>query len=455
MNIQIEFATLTKIKPKSKITLTKQYENIISWITSSTLSKNEVDKIDEWIIPKKQDREMMRVLSGELFKGLEMANQLAETNNNYQGKKRLIKYTTATGGTESSVKLWVNSVELLSKEGNSPPTFIALNKQGTKGIIDYIEALKDGISYIYFGDGNQWFRVAKYNGETIIDLEVLTGYAYNGKRAKKDWISVLSLKETKDNLADIFQTMPMVNWKWAERPNRSADFKNAEHTIYRITKDNLDLLYKLFAYFDTKYDWYIQNNINNKEFVIYESEDVYKQEGDEVEEKAGEYKYYPLSPFDENDAPDNYIQGSYKESENSRYGEITLSFPTRLIYRPQFDIVPADITELEGVKSIINQITNDAERENYIKMVKESSSFPNIAIFTQKLLGFSPKFALGNVDTYEAGRIISENIDEASKKDTSSSKESKKVETKTEVDLPKIPLDWETAQDFIIKLKSL
>ena len=88
-------------------------------------------------------------------------------------------------------------------------------------------------------------------------------------------------------------------------------------------------------------------------------------------------------------------------------------------------------------------------------MVKESSNFTDISIFTQKVLGFSPKFALGNVDTYDGGRIISENIDEASKKDTSSSKESKKVETKAEVELPKIPLDWETAQDFIIKLKSL
>jgi hypothetical protein len=455
MNIQIEFATLTKIKPKSKITLTKQYENIILWTISSTLSKNEIDIVKAWIIPKKQDREMMRVLSGELFKGLEMANQLAETNNNYQGKKRLIKYTTATGGTESSVKLWVNSVELLSKEGNSPPTFIALNKQGVKGILDYIQSLKNGVTYIHFGDANQWFRVVKYDDEITIDLEVLTGYAYQGKRAKKEWISVLSLTETKNDLADIFQVMPMVNWKWTERPNKSAQFKNAEHTIYRITQDNIDVLNKLFSYFDTKYDWYIQNNINNKDFVIYEAQDVYKQEEDDVEEKAGEYKYYPISPFNENDAPDNYIQGSYTGSDNNRYGEITLSFPTPLIYRPQYKIVPADVTELEGVKSIINQITNDAERENYIKMVKESSSFTDIAIFTQKLLGFSPKFALGNVDTYESGRIIYENIVKASKKDTSSSEESKKVETKTEVELPKIPLDWETAQDFIIKLKSL
>lgn len=456
MNIQLEFATLTKIKPKSKITLTKQYENVILWTTSSTLTKNEVDKVNEWVISKKQDREMMRVLSGELFKGLEMANQLAETNNNYQGKKRLIKYTTATGGTESSVKLWVDSVQLLSKDGNSPPTFIALNKQGTKGIIDYIESLKnEATTYIYFGDGNQWFRVMKYGGAITIDFEVLTGYKYNGKRAKKEWVSVLSLKDTKNDLTDIFVTMPLVQYKWAERPNGSAYYGSAEHTIYRITQDNINVLYKLFEYFDTKYDWYIQNNIDNKDFVIFESQDAYKQEGDEVEEKAGEYKYYPTSPFKEDDAPDNYIQGSFKESSENRYGEITLSFPTRLIYRPQFKIVPADITELEGVKSIVNQITNDAERENYVKMVKESSNFTDISVFTQKVLGFSPKFALGNVDTYEAGRIISENIEEASKKDTSSSKESKKVETKAEAELPKIPLNWETAQDFIIKLKSL
>ena len=295
----------------------------------------------------------------------------------------------------------------------------------------------------------------KYGGEITIDLEVLTGYKYNGKRAKKEWISVLSLQNTKNDLTDIFATTPLVQHKWAERPNGSAYYGSAEHTIYRITKDNINILSKLFEYFDTKYDWYIQNNIDNQDFVIFESQDAYKQEGDEVEEKAGEYKYYPTTPFKEDDAPDNYIQGSFKESSENRYGEITLSFPTRLIYRPQFKIVPADITELEGVKSIVNQITNDAERENYIKMVKESSNFTDISIFTQKVLGFSPKFALGNVDTYDGGRIISENIDEASKKDTSSSKESKKVETKAEVELPKIPLDWETAQDFIIKLKSL
>jgi len=455
MNVQLEFATLNKVKPKSKITLTKQYENIISWIMSSQIQPLEAQIVKEWVVPKKQDREMMRVLSGELFKGLEMAKQLSESDNNYQGTKRLIKYTTATGGTESSVKLWVNSVELLSKEDSTPPIFIPLNKQGTPLVIEFIKAMPRDDEQIYFGDGNQWLRVHKVGGIKIIDLEVLTGYVIGRKTAKKEWVSVLSLMETKNDLSNIFGTMPMTQQKWAERENGSAWIRGAEHTIYRITESDIDKLSDLFAYFDKKYDWYIQDKQGNKNFVIFEAEDVNKQEGDDVEEKAGEYKYYPTNPFNESDAPDNYIQGSFKESSENRYGEITLSFPTRLIYRPQFKILPADITELEGVKSIVNQITNDAEKESYIKMVKESSNFTDISIFTQKILGFSPKFALGNVDTYDAGRIISENIEEASKKDTSSSKESKKVETKAEVELPKIPLDWETAQDFIIKLKSL
>lgn len=451
MNVQIEFATLSKLKPKSKITLTKQYENIIKWVMSSQITVIEAQMIKEWIIPKKQDREMMRVLSGELFKALEMANELFESDNNYQGKKRLIKYTTATGGTESSVKLWVNSVQLLSKQGATPPTFIQLNKQNAKVIFDLL-LTSNTYQNIYFGDYNQFFFIQNSDGGKLIQFCFYTGYAYNRKTPKKEWISVLSLQENKEELSTIFNQIPYRNFTWGERPNGSAYYKNAEVVKYTITEKDFDTFNNLVG-FISKYSWYIQSKQNDDKFVIFEAQDVYKQEGDEVEEVAGEYKYFPIAPFNENEAPDNYIQGSYKENSENKYGEITLSFPTPLIYRPQFKIVPADLTEVEGVKSILNQISNDSEKEKYIKMVKESSNFTDISIFTQRLLGFSPKFALGNVDTYEAGRIIFENIDEATKED--STKKSKKVETKSEAELPKIPLNWETAQDFIIKLKSL
>ena len=198
----------------------------------------------------------------------------------------------------------------------------------------------------------------------------------------------MSLRETREDLINLYGATPTLTWKWAERPNGSAWLRNAEHNIYRITEESIDFLDKLFTYLTLNTIGIFKIIKIMMNLLFFEAVDNFKQEGDNVEEKAGEYKYYPTTPFKESDAPDNYIKGSYKESDENRYGEILLSFPTPLIYRPQFKIVPADLTELEGVKAILNQISNDAEKEQYIKMVKEANNFTDIAIFTQRMLVF-------------------------------------------------------------------
>ena len=450
MNIQLELATMSKIKPKVKLSFTKQYDNMVNWIMETNLSGNEINMVKDWQIPKSQDRDMMRVLSGEIFKGLEMANELFSTDNNYQGKKRLIKYTTATGGTESSVRLWTNTNKPLSN-GKSP-SFFNINSQL---FMDYLLNIPRYNSVtVNIGDGNQFIESYK-NGdnEVTIKLYILTGLGYGRKKPIKELISVLSVGDERKNFVEFMGTVGYMNYRYftKQTADKEIKLKSAEHVTYNISgeqlKPTLDYLFKNFG-------WVILLE-SEEGFTIREAQDIYKPTEGQTEEQAGEYKYYPTTTFDENNAPDNYIKGSFKESENNRYGEITLSFPIALIYRPQYKVYPADISEIDGVRAILNQITDDEKKANYIKQVKETSNLIEIATFTQKILGFSPKFALGNVDTFEAGRIIFDNIEQASKKVDEESKPSKKVESKKEVETEKLPLDWETSQDFIIKLKSL
>jgi hypothetical protein len=450
MNIQLEMATMSRLKPRVKVSFTKQYDNLLNWIMQTNLSTNELNMAKDWQIPKSQDRDMMRVLSGEIFKGLEMANELFSTDNNYQSKKKLIKYTTATGGTESAVRLYTNTFKRL--DNGKSPSFFNIN---SPSFIDYLTDLNIYQSRrVNIDNSNQFIESYKDASNIVhVRLYILTGLARGRKTPLKDVVSVLSVGEARKNMVDFMGDNGYINYQYfyKQSAEKEVKLKSAEHIVYHIDGDKLkptlDYLFKNFG-------WIILLESEDG-FTIRDAQDIYNPTEKESEEKAGEYKYYPSMPFDELNAPDNYIKGSFKESEFNKYGEITLAYPIALIYRPQFSVYPADISEVDAVRSILNQISDDEKKANYIKYVKESSDFADIGIFTQKTIGISPKYAIGNVSIYDAGRIISDNIDEASKKVEEAPKESKKVESKKEANVPKLPLDWETTQDFIIKLKSL
>jgi hypothetical protein len=169
-------------------------------------------------------------------------------------------------------------------------------------------------------------------------------------------------------------------------------------------------------------------------------------------EGEGVFQYHIIAPYSKDKTPPNFIEGSLMESkESGSYGILSTRFPLSPLEASLYNLVPFGITEYQAIQNILKAVGDAQEQERYKEKVRElakADNFIGIAIETQKAIGVLPRYAIGKVGLPESGKIIARNID------AEPTETSKAVETSEDTQ-DKIPLDFETAQDFIIKLKSL
>lgn len=238
-------------------------------------------------------------------------------------------------------------------------------------------------------------------------------------------------------------------------------FFKMKFLTFDIDSTSTQQLKSLLNYFNAEFKvlMEIKSKDGDNDYIIYKGRDMYEFK-DEQKSEEGIYDYYPLLPFGENTPPD-YIDNSFREVPENEYGMISLRFALSVIQCSLFNLVPANITERKAVVNILNTIGDEAVKIDFINKVKElGDDYIGIESLAQETIGVSPSYAIGLVDSYYAGQVIAENIDKASKpsdEDGADNGNDKQVKTssKEEREKVKIPLNWDTAQDFIIKLKSL
>ena len=447
MNIELEFATTSKVKPHLKITLTPQYRGILEYImTSRRFDQIELNEVDGWIIKKGGERENMRVLTGEIFKAFELSNDIFRQDPNYNRRKRLIKYTTSAGTVETGIKLFLNrNIQLTTSD---QPIFAPINSDAFKdmvynssrGLVIWLRNNKDFI--VKYGD--------------VYSLNFCTGKdktQSGGERRvpQKEYISEYATSEVADlikkatGLGTTFDrntfTMYVEGSPKRVREMMFMSFKGNKEQLSEL----LDFMYKRYSLIEE-----VQNIGEAGEFIIREMSDTYV-EGADNQGVQGEYQYYLLSKFDENNVPPNYIADSFKETDDSQNGIITLRYPLTVIESSYFNVVPANITQTQAVRNILNSINDDKARLDYINGVKKlKDDYVEIAQFTQSTILVNPKYAIGNVSLKYAGKVIAENIDNPAPQEAEA-----QVETQGADVIENVPLDWKSAEDFIIKLKSL
>jgi hypothetical protein len=455
MNIELEFASTSRVRPHLKITFTKQYENIYRWIMGGRLSPIELAFLEEWNVKSNDEREMMRVLTGELFKAFEITEDLFKKDANYEnGRKRLIKYTTASGSIETGVRLFEKRHISLT-QGNTP-TFAAINSTEFITILDeasneaqrsgndkaiFLPSLKDMI-YVH-SDGSFTFGVCTGLYPTKSGHE----RQKPDKNYLSDWFTNEYIESFKDKtgLTLTFKIFDL-------RMESSGNSKWMWHMKFMGVEFNRTKLEEVLNYLYNQYKVLMPLKGDIGEFVIREMADKFDQSNPNAQtEEAGIYEYFPQMLFDENNPPPNYIKGSFKPSPENSYGIIALQFPLRVFDAYTYKMLPANISEQQAVKNILKQIGDDKKLMQYIKEVKElKDDYVAVSILTQNTIGVPPIYAIGDVDPYRAGEIISNNIDIKSE-DASS----KKVEPKAKKERESIPLNWETLQDFLILMESL
>lgn len=449
MNIELQFAAPSRDNPKFKITLTKQFEGIYRWIESGYVNDRERKFVQEWIVIEAPDRPKIKVLTGELFKGFEMAKALQEKEGNFVNS-RLIKYTTSAGGVESGIKLY--ETIHFDEHTSSNKTYTPLN---SSVFFTYFTDKSESVKYVLMPNGCDVlsYHYSRWSNGAFAQYHINTGYwmTGNGRWSAKPSKDLISPNYTNDYLREIqdkfgFETQESnVGMNFLVRG--AIEYKRCKTRAFYLSDD--ESIKKLFEYLFNKHGWLVTMK-GQEDYIYRELSDV---KGDQSKaEGEGVFQYHLIAPFSKDKTPPNFIEGSLMESkESGSYGVLSTRFALSPLEASLYNLVPFGITEYQAIQNILKAVGDLQEQERYKEKVRElakSDNFIGIAIETQKAIGVLPRYAIGKVGLPESGKIIARNID------AEPTEPSKAVETSEETQ-DRIPLDFETAQDFIIKLKSL
>lgn len=445
MNIELHFASTSRSKPHLKVTLTKQYEGILDWIMNPSghggkiLTDEQLARVNNWTLASRGERDRMRIFTGELFKSFEMADDIFKVDGNYEKKKRLIKYTTTAGTVETGIKLWQKRFIPLT-EGTTP-LFTSVNSTAFKNKINDLSSGRTAL----LPSMNEFFT-KNYNGTMFFC--VCTGKTTpKAKRIDKVYLSKISDPTILEELYKEIGVSPFTKEFNIEMySSGSAEkFRAIEFKVFELNPTRLE---KLLIYLDRKFGFLVQVNTEGaeSEFIVRDLPDMFDAKAKEGEEE-GVFDYYLTTTFDDKKLPPNYIDGSFKETPENDYGMVSLRYPLNIVEASIHKVFPANITKSQAVKNILNAIKDDESRLKFIEDVKAlGEEYGVISELAQQVVGINPRYAIGKVGLKYAGKVISDYIKNPVEDEAKI--EVQEIEEKT-------PLDFDSAQDFIIKLKSL
>jgi hypothetical protein len=443
MNVEIQMASYSRVVPHYKITLTKSYANVHEWIMAKRVHPIEYEFIDAWSVGSVAERTKMRVLTGEIFTGFELAEQLTKEPEKYKDKVRLIKYTTSGGSVETGIRIWQKKEIDLSKEDSR-----ALLPINSSTMFEYVA---NKTYYDYFLPSTTEFFL-KNNQQNSINFCITTGIYGSRKKPDAKKQSILYTEEEINKIEEITQCSKRpaaVSLYWLI-DGVTKYIRNIQIVLFQFDVNNLQPLLD-YLYNSQKIIVPSPKATGENDFIVYMAEDTFVDSG-ESKDKEGVYNYYLLSSFNPTKVPPNYIQDSFTVVPENSNGKISTKYGLTPIECYIHKVVPADITELDAVKNILSSIKNDEDRLVFVNNVKNAGTdYMKVFSLISETLKIAPRYAIGNVSPDYAGEIVSKNIDAAFKNEEDTSK---KVETTTE-EKEMVSLTWETAQKFIIKLKSL
>lgn len=465
MAVELQFASPRRVIPYYATTCTIMNKSVLDWIAGAIDEKErqklglaeefvnatsmDISDLDSWRVVKSSGRQIMRVLTGEIFKAIELSDSLiVDRKDQYSDRKKLIKYSTTAGTVETGVRMFSKYFSFKPLTDSITPVYVPINSDEfikfikTKNVV-WFQSFKDAVIYNKFND--------KY------ELYICTGKP-KGKKVEKNYVSALSKPEVVAEIENIVHTGKKLH-EWTVEMYATGSSKlvhSMEFYKFEMNEETfknvLDFIYK---------DYSFKQEIESKEdYVLRDLEDMAKSEHEKY--KKGEYEYFPTQPFLEENPPANYIRNSFASTPDNPYGIIKLYYPLMPFDASVVGYIPAKLTESKGIRNILDSLEEGKVKTGYISAVKEMAKglgedpaenkiiYKEIATFTEDKIMFDPIYAIGKVLPSRIGRIIVENID-----NPSPSEEEEKIVEAEEDEKEILPLNFDTAQDYMIKFKSL
>lgn len=457
MNIELIFCQLSG-KPRLVLKPTKRGLPVLEWVVTKSefIPPSDMVKINSWEVDENR-RVMMRVLTGNVLSAYGVAKDIIENDDNFSKTLDFLKFTTVDNSSiRVGVRLHMNP-PFRELRPDSVPVLYSINNP------DYVENMnkvKDQYT-VYTRNGMENFMV-NFKANSWVQVCILGGKRGGSKSLKNKYTSKLYLGENRDKINAYFQD------KGISYSNNLIRFTpvGAQKSVtcdyvgvnLSLKEEDKNQVKDLLSFLHTLEPISMSLKGVEMEETIYAKEDLFVP--DRIEEsEVGDYgydslgyMYNELSKLKEISSFDRYVETS---KFGSAYFKMRLS-PRQAI---NYNLIPLNNNVMQMVKDTFSLISNDSEKINFTqqieKAVKEGKSDFELGAMVQnvlkgKVLNFKTIFGYNGTGLTFLGEVFRKYVNgeiEIPKQ------ERQEDEAGQEEDKIIRPLDFDTAQDYLILLK--
>lgn len=458
MNIELIFCQLSG-KPRLVLKPTKRGLPVLDWVVvkSEFIPTTDMVKINAWEVDENR-RVMMRVLTGNVLSAYGVAKDIVEKDDNFSKTVDFLKFTTVDNSSiRVGVRLNMNP-PFKELRPDSVPVLYPIN---SSEYVDDMNKIKDYYD-VYTRNGMEnFFVIIRANAYATVCI--LGGKSRGAKSPKNKYSSKLYFGEHRDKVVTYLQDKgvsysnntirftPIGGQKAIYCDYMRASFSLKTDEDKKQLKDYLSFIHTLEP---------ISMSLQGVQMdeTIYQKEDLFLPEGVE-ESEVGDYGYdslkymvNELSTLKEISSFDRYV-------ETSKFG--SAYFKMRLTPRQaiNYNLIPLNNNVMQMVKDTFSIISNDSEKINFTqqieKSVKEGKSDFELGMMVQKvlkgkILNLQNIFGFGGDDIEFVGEVFRKYVNG----EIEIPKQERKQEDEAEQEEKVIrPLDFDTAQDYLILLK--
>lgn len=451
MNIELVFCQLSG-KPKLLLKPTAKGRKVLEWVVvkTKTIDRFRIVLIDNWEVDPNK-RTTIRLLTGNILGAYGIAKDIISRNPlEYSPILNFLKFTTVDN-TSIRLAIKLNMKKWQPLIPQYVPVEYPLNSK------ELIQDLKKSTKFIKSVNGAENFIVQSNRGN--IEIYVLGGTTRDIKSKTRKYFSKIYEDGEFERLVNekgfyfrknhIFYT-PVGS-------NRSTTLKYVGFSC--TIEGNEKGLKEIFDYIYEKDSFTIPIRGVESEETIFNKIDIFKPDLPEEEEaEVGTFTYDTLRPY--NSVAENISSFSKFEKyvETSPYGTIYLKSKSNARENISYGLVPLEPTLKDMVINTF-QLLNDTEKikfqDEVSKAIAADKSDLEIGILVEKALK-QKVVSMKTIFGYEANDLnyIGEVFKKYNKGEIELPKKKEKEERGgEEYKMPERPLNFDTAQEFIIFLK--
>ena len=420
-NITAVFAVLNGTNSELRIKPTRTNRVIFEDFIvpkSYQMASWELQQIESWKVDVKP-RILIKTITGNLLR----ANTIAKAVTQEGDKIRIGSYTTIDGGIVKGVV--IRSLKHFDLPKVSK-IFVPCNQESIVRSYNFF-AFSDGLSYINNGLLNIFYnsydKAKKYKSKFSDVIDQLIEFAEKHGIKSNKFIDV--------KRHTYFNNVP------SERR------VNVDEFVIRYTQEVADLFYAI-----------------TKEVLQEKGSSIIYGEADKIKDSyqstttsspKGIYIYTPEYKFDESVKPPYFIE--FTTDSAYRYGIIKLEYELSPAEMMSYKLLPVDITLDSSIEKLISRLVSNKKLEELVVFAQNNpTDYVQIAMLANKLSVIYLKYFFGNLSLSKIGEALSAKINNGELPATFF--EEVKAEEEAQKDFKsEIPLNIETAQDFLIKFR--